>query len=101
MPYPNHRFRRWRLAGVKRKPQVTGFPRRRQRKIGNDSVELTATFPLERLFLGHANIGITARHYLDKKGRTTVGLGLLPAADKVIQIPPDDTGYPSLAVPQS
>jgi integrase len=55
------------------------------------------------LALGHANIGITARYYLDKKGRTTVGLGhLLPAADKVIQIPPDDTvRYPSLAVPQS
>ena len=42
------------------------------------------------LALGHANIGITARYYLDKKGRTTVGLGhLLTAAtsDRVIQIP--------------
>jgi hypothetical protein len=27
------------------------------------------------LALGHANIGISARYYLDKKGRTTVGLG--------------------------
>jgi hypothetical protein len=44
------------------------------------------------LSLGHANIGITARYYLDKKGRTTVGLGHLLAAeasDRVIQIPPD------------
>jgi integrase len=43
------------------------------------------------LSLGHANIGITARYYLDKKGRATVGLGHLLASDKVIQIPPDPT----------
>ena len=29
------------------------------------------------LALGHAHIGITARYYLDKKGRTTVGMGHL------------------------
>jgi hypothetical protein len=40
------------------------------------------------LALGHTNIGFTARYYLDKKGRTTVGLGhLLTAASdsRVIQ----------------
>ena len=58
------------------------------------------------LALGHANIGLTARRYLDNKGRTTVGLGhLLPAAsDSVIQIP-DTVRYPNTqslaAVPQS
>jgi hypothetical protein len=42
------------------------------------------------LSIGHANIGTTARYYLGKKGRTTVGLGhLLTAASdsRVIQIP--------------
>ena len=39
------------------------------------------------LALGHANIGITARYYLDKKGRTTVGLGHLLTADQTTVVP--------------
>jgi integrase len=39
------------------------------------------------LSLGHANIGITARYYLDKKSRATVGLGhLLTAPKNVVEM---------------
>jgi integrase len=41
------------------------------------------------LALGHANIGITARYYLDKKRRTTVGLGhLLTKPQTVVPMTP-------------
>jgi integrase len=41
------------------------------------------------LALGHANIGITARYYLDKKGKTTVGLGhLLAKPQTVVRMTP-------------
>ena len=51
------------------------------------------------LALGHANIGITARYYLDKKGRTTVGLGhLLTAAPQtVVPMTSEERSSPSMA----
>jgi integrase len=50
------------------------------------------------LALGHANIGITARYYLDKKGRTTVGLGhLLTAAQTVVPMTSEEQSSPGMA----
>jgi integrase len=57
--------------GVKTKPLHT-----LRKEFGSVVCDLHGIYAAS-LALGHANIGITARYYLDNEGRTTVGLGRL------------------------
>jgi hypothetical protein len=71
-----------------------GFGRRAQKPIHELRKELGSVITAKyRLFpaskvLGHANPGITAKYYADKKGRVTVGLGhLLGEPENVVEMP--------------
>lgn len=58
-----------------------------RKELGSVITAKYGLFPASKV-LGHANPGITAKYYADKKGRTTVGLGqLLRGAENVVEMP--------------